>query len=78
MGNGLRQNCTLTPGTQIHGLGKVSQLMCKEKTPTPLEREDHRPSDIRAQIAKIDKFLSTEVQMVSKRRKLDDLEGSRC
>ncbi|XP_062856197.1 myosin-3-like isoform X3 [Trichomycterus rosablanca] len=77
VGNGLRQNCTFTPAPQIHSLGKVSRLVCKEKTPTPFEREDHQQSDIRAQIAKIDKFLSSEALMLSKRRRIDELEVSK-
>ncbi|KAF5897603.1 coiled-coil domain-containing protein 73 isoform X1, partial [Clarias magur] len=60
VGNGLRQNCTVTPPPRRHSLGKVSQAVCEERTPTPLEKQDHQTSDIRAQIAKIEQFLSSE------------------
>ncbi|KAF4094333.1 hypothetical protein AMELA_G00014030 [Ameiurus melas] len=71
VGNGLRQNCTVTPPLRRHNLGKVSRSMCEERTPTPLEKEDNQKSDIRTQIAKIEQFLSSEVVKPQKRRRVD-------
>ncbi|XP_046706553.1 putative protein tag-278 isoform X6 [Silurus meridionalis] len=73
-GNGLRQNCTVTPPPRRHSLGKVSRPVCEERTPTLLENEDHQKCDIRAQIAKIEQFLSSESFRPQKRRRVDELE----
>ncbi|XP_053362323.1 uncharacterized protein LOC128532123 [Clarias gariepinus] len=78
VGNGLRQNCTVTPPPRRHSLGKVSQAVCEERTPTPLEKQDHQTSDIRAQIAKIEQFLSSDSFRPQKRRKVDDAEHFKC
>lgn len=74
VGNGLRQNCTVTPPPSRHNLGKVSRSVCEERTPTPLEKEDNQKSDIRTQIAKIEQFLSSEVIKPQKRRRVDEIE----
>ncbi|MCI4380306.1 hypothetical protein PGIGA_G00238300 [Pangasianodon gigas] len=74
VGNGLRKNCTVTPPPRRHSLGKVSRPVCEERTPTPLEKEDHQKSDIRAQIAKIEQFLSSEGLRPQKRRRVDEFE----
>lgn len=75
VGNGLRPNCTLTPPPRRHSLGIVSQPMCEERAPTPSEKEDHQKSDIRAQIAKIELFLSSEcLRPQKKRRRVDEFE----
>lgn len=74
VGNGLRQNCTVTPPPRRHSWGKVSQPVCEERTPTPLEKEDHQKSDIRAQIAKIEQLLSSEGLRPQKRRRVDGFE----
>ncbi|XP_047013222.1 uncharacterized protein LOC108268961 isoform X1 [Ictalurus punctatus] len=74
VGNGLRQNCTVTPPPRRHNLGKVSRSVCEERTPTPLEKEDNQKSDIRTQIAKIEQFLSSEVIKPQKRRRVDEIE----
>ncbi|XP_060741731.1 uncharacterized protein LOC132856236 isoform X1 [Tachysurus vachellii] len=72
VGNGLRQNCTVTPPPRLHSLGKVSRPACEDRTPTPLEKEDLQTSDIRSQIAKIEKLLSSEGLRPQKRCRVDE------
>lgn len=77
VGNGLRHDRTPTSPPRLHSLGKVSQLVSEERTPTPLEKEDHRHCDIRAQIAKIEQFLSSEGFRPQKRRRIEKSEVSK-
>lgn len=72
VGNGLLQNCTVTPPPRLHSLGKVSLPVCEDRTPTPLEKEDLQTSDIRSQIAKIEQLLSSEGHRPQKRCRVDE------
>ncbi|XP_026991129.2 myosin-3 isoform X2 [Tachysurus fulvidraco] len=72
VGNGLRQNCTVTPPPRLHSLGKVSLPVCEDRTPTLLEKEDLQTSDIRSQIAKIEQLLSSEGHRPQKRCRVDE------
>ncbi|KAK3535618.1 hypothetical protein QTP70_017811, partial [Hemibagrus guttatus] len=75
VGNGLRQNCTVTPPPRRHSLGIVSRPTCEDRTPTPLEKEDHQTSDIRSQIAKIEQFLSSEGLRPQTRCRVEDFQA---
>ncbi|XP_066505425.1 coiled-coil domain-containing protein 73-like isoform X2 [Hoplias malabaricus] len=77
VGNESRHNCTTTPPPKLHSLGKVSQLVSEGSTPTPLEKVNHHHSDIRAQIAKIEQFLSSEGFIPQKKRKIETFEVSK-
>ncbi|XP_043084768.1 coiled-coil domain-containing protein 73-like [Puntigrus tetrazona] len=68
VGNGLRQNSTPTvPPPKLHSVEKPTQPM----TCSSEEKEERKQSDIMAQIAKIEEFMSTEGLMPQKRLKTD-------
>ncbi|KAI4892689.1 hypothetical protein NFI96_016008 [Prochilodus magdalenae] len=71
VGNGLRHDCTPTLPPRLHSLGKVSRPVSEGSTPTPLKKEDHHQSDIRAQIEKIGQFLSSEGFRPQKRQRIE-------
>ncbi|XP_022539548.2 coiled-coil domain-containing protein 73 isoform X1 [Astyanax mexicanus] len=74
VGNGLRHDCTPTPPPRLHSLGKVSRPVSEESPPTSLEKDDLPQSDIRAQIAKIEQYLSSEGFRPEKRRRIEKCE----
>ncbi|KAL7885407.1 hypothetical protein AOLI_G00057020 [Acnodon oligacanthus] len=74
VGNGLKHDCTPTLPPRLHSLGKVSRPVSEGSTPTPLVKEEHHQSDIRAQIAKIDQFLASEGFRPQKRRRVEKSE----
>lgn len=68
MGNGLRQDCTPTvPPHKLQSLEKQARPM----TSSSEGIDERKQSDIMAQIAKIQEFMSSEGLMPQKRRKID-------
>ncbi|XP_068073496.2 coiled-coil domain-containing protein 73 isoform X2 [Danio rerio] len=68
MGNGLRQDCTPTvPPPKLQSLEKQDWPM----TSSSEGKDERKQSDIMAQIAKIQEFMSSEGLMPQKRRKID-------
>lgn len=68
VGNGLRQDCTPTvPPPKLQSLEKQTWPMASSSK----EKEERKQSDIMAQIAKIEEFMSSEGLTPQKRRKID-------
>ncbi|XP_050955922.1 coiled-coil domain-containing protein 73 isoform X2 [Labeo rohita] len=69
MGNGLRQNSTPTvpPPPKLQSVEKLTQPMASSSE----RKEERKQSDIMAQIAKIEEFMSSEGLMPQKRLKID-------
>jgi len=68
VGNGLRQDCTPTvPPPKLLSLEKQTRPMASSSE----EKEERKQSDIMAQIAKIEEFMSSEGLTPQKRRKID-------
>lgn len=68
VGNGLRQDCTPTiPPPKLQSLEKQTRPMASSSE----VKEERKQSDIMAQIAKIEEFMSSEGLTPQKRRKID-------
>lgn len=68
VGNGLRQDCTPTvPPPKLQSLEKQTQPIASSSE----GKEEGKQSDIMAQIAKIEEFMSSEGLTPQKRRKID-------
>ncbi|XP_067291831.1 coiled-coil domain-containing protein 73-like [Pseudorasbora parva] len=68
VGNGLRRDCTPTvPPPKLQSLEKLNRPMASSSE----GKEERKQSDIMAQIAKIEEFMSSEGLTPQKRRKID-------